>query len=76
MLNEIEKLNNDSKVHGIIVQLPFDAINNLDSDLVTNSVDPSKDVDGLHFENAGKLITGFRDDAFVPCKYFKGVECK
>ncbi len=43
-------------------------MNNLDSDLITNSVDPSKDVDGLHFENAGKLITGLRDDAFVPCK--------
>jgi 5,10-methylene-tetrahydrofolate dehydrogenase/methenyl tetrahydrofolate cyclohydrolase len=43
-------------------------VNNLDSDLITNSVDPSKDVDGLHFENAGKLITGLRDDAFVPCK--------
>ncbi len=40
--------------------------------MVTNSVDPSKDVDGLHFENAGKLLTGLRDDTFVPCnKTFK-----
>lgn len=38
--------------------------------MVTNSVDPAKDVDGLHFENAGKLITGLRDDAFVPCTVF------
>ena len=42
----INDLNNDDSIHGIIVQLPLDCIENIDADLCTNSVIPSKDVDG------------------------------
>lgn len=67
LLNEIEKLNADFKTHGIIVQLPFDSARQLDADTVINALDPNKDVDGLHFTNAGKVLNGLLDDSFVPC---------
>jgi methylenetetrahydrofolate dehydrogenase (NADP+)/methenyltetrahydrofolate cyclohydrolase/formyltetrahydrofolate synthetase len=67
LLNEIDKLNNDSKIHGIIVQLPFDCEYNLDSDAIINNVNPRKDVDGLHFINAGKILHGDLNEAFIPC---------
>jgi len=46
-LSEINKYNSDSSVHGIIVQMPLDCIENIDSHLITNAVSPEKDVDGL-----------------------------
>ena len=59
----IDQLNNDPKVHGILVQLPLPA--QLDSDLVINSIDPAKDVDGFHISNVGLLGTGQK--SMVPC---------
>lgn len=67
LLNEIEKLNADFKTHGIIVQLPFDSARQLDPDTIINALDPNKDVDGLHFSNAGKVLNGLLDDSFIPC---------
>ena len=67
LVREIERLNLDPSINGIIVQLPFDCERNIDSDVVVNTVDPSKDVDGLHFVNAGKLIHGQTGEAFIPC---------
>ena len=56
-LNEIiEGLNNDPKVHGILVQLPLPE--HLDEAAVIHAIDPTKDVDGLHPENAGLLVLG------------------
>lgn len=46
LLNEIQKLNDDPKIHGIIVQMPLDSENSIDSHLVTDAVSPAKDVDG------------------------------
>ena len=46
MLSTVERLNNDENVHGIIVQLPLDSENPIDSSLATNAVSPEKDVDG------------------------------
>jgi methylenetetrahydrofolate dehydrogenase (NADP+) / methenyltetrahydrofolate cyclohydrolase / formyltetrahydrofolate synthetase len=46
-LSEINKYNSDPSVHGIIVQMPLDCIENIDSHLITNAVSPEKDVDGL-----------------------------
>ncbi len=63
LLTLIEKLNNDPKVHGILVQLPLP--DHLNENLVINSIDPSKDVDGFHISNVGMLATG--QDAMVPC---------
>lgn len=64
LLGLIEKLNNDSTVHGILVQLPLPS--HLDEDEVINAISPKKDVDGFHPINAGKLLIG-DDDAFVAC---------
>lgn len=61
----IEDLNNDAAVHGILVQLPLP--DHLDDDIVTQAIDPGKDVDGFHFINIGKLTSGRTADAFVPC---------
>jgi 5,10-methylene-tetrahydrofolate dehydrogenase/methenyl tetrahydrofolate cyclohydrolase len=66
-LNQIKELNKDNKVHGIIVQLPFDSDQNLNVNLIINSVHQSKDVDGLTNENAGKLTNGFLNDCIIPC---------
>lgn len=65
VLGLIEKLNQDPRVHGILVQLPLPS--HLDEELITQSILPQKDVDGFHFENIGKLTAGRSDDAFVPC---------
>lgn len=54
-------------MHGIIVQLPFDSDNSISSDKIVNTVRPDKDVDGLHYANAGKILHGQLNDAFVPC---------
>lgn len=63
LLALIDKLNRDPAVHGILVQLPLPG--HLNSDLVINSIDPAKDVDGFHISNVGLLATGQK--AMVPC---------
>lgn len=63
LLALIDKLNNDPEVHGILVQLPLP--DHLNSDLVINSIDPAKDVDGFHISNVGLLGTGQK--SMVPC---------
>ncbi|MBL4693085.1 MAG: bifunctional methylenetetrahydrofolate dehydrogenase/methenyltetrahydrofolate cyclohydrolase FolD [Magnetovibrio sp.] len=63
VLAKVEKLNNDSDVHGILVQLPLpDQINEAH---VINAISPDKDVDGFHVINTGRLATGQK--AMVPC---------
>jgi len=63
LLAVVARLNADPNVHGILVQLPLPS--HLDSDLVINSIDPAKDVDGFHISNVGLLGTGQK--AMVPC---------
>src|ERR1043166_8010131 len=53
LLALIARLNRDSAVHGILVQLPLPK--SLDTGTVINAIDPAKDVDGLHPNNAGRL---------------------
>ncbi|XP_048732585.1 C-1-tetrahydrofolate synthase, cytoplasmic-like isoform X1 [Ostrea edulis] len=67
VLETVEKLNNDPSVHGIIVQLPLDTVNDIDAHLVTNTIKPEKDVDGLHESNAGKLARGDLEGCIFPC---------
>lgn len=62
LLDEIERLNNDPDVDGILVQLPLPK--HISNDEVINAIYPDKDVDGFHPVNAGKLIQGL--PAFVP----------
>jgi methylenetetrahydrofolate dehydrogenase (NADP+) / methenyltetrahydrofolate cyclohydrolase len=59
----VEKLNNDPKIHGILVQLPLPA--HLDESQVLLAIDPNKDVDGFHPVNVGKMVVG--EEAFLPC---------
>lgn len=63
LLREIERLNADSTVHGILVQLPLPK--QIDEYAVINAISPSKDVDGFTAVNVGNLNIG--KDCFVPC---------
>lgn len=63
LIEQIQKLNNDETVHGILIQLPLPP--HLNSQIAISSIDPSKDVDGFHIENAGALMTG--NPRFIPC---------
>lgn len=63
LLQEIDELNQDSNVHGILVQLPLP--HHIDEARVIEAIDPSKDVDGFHPENVGKLSIGI--DCLTPC---------
>jgi len=54
LLALIDKLNADSSVHGILVQLPLPK--HIDADVVTERIDPRKDVDGLTPYNMGRLL--------------------
>ncbi len=65
LLALIDDLNADSEIHGILVQLPLP--DHLGEQTVTQAIAPSKDVDGFHFVNIGKLTSGRTSDAFVPC---------
>src|SRR6266446_4890777 len=53
LLALIANLNRDSSVHGILVQLPLPK--SLHTETIINAIDPAKDVDGLHPNNAGRL---------------------
>lgn len=63
LLQLIEKLNLDSKVNGILVQLPVPA--HIDADKIIRTISPEKDVDGFHPQNVGKLVIG--ENGFVSC---------
>ena len=63
IISKIQELNLNQSFHGILVQLPLpDQIND---DIIINSIDPKKDVDGFHTYNLGCLISG--KSGFVPC---------
>src|SRR6202048_1193863 len=63
LLALIAELNLDRSVHGILVQLPLPK--SLHTETIINAIDPAKDVDGLHPNNAGRLAGGFA--ALSPC---------
>lgn len=63
LIKEVEKLNADKKVNGILVQLPLPK--HMDERTVINTISPEKDVDGFHIINTGLLATG--QDCIVPC---------
>ena len=62
VLNTVQKLNDDPRFHGILVQLPLP--DQVDELAVIESINPDKDVDGLHPFNVGKLVQGRAD--FIP----------
>lgn len=59
----VAKMNKDSKIHGILVQLPLPK--HLNEAEVLLAIDPAKDVDGFHPMNVGKMVVG--EKAFLPC---------
>ena len=63
LLELINRLNLNNDVHGILVQLPLPG--HINADVVINSIDPEKDVDGFHISNVGLLATGQK--SIVPC---------
>lgn len=56
LLAKVEELNNNDDIDGFIVQVPLPK--HIDEDKVTETIDPSKDVDGFHPENLGKMMLG------------------
>lgn len=63
LLDLIARLNQDPKIHGILVQLPLPS--HLDENKVILAIDPKKDVDAFHTENVGKIMLGNYE--FLPC---------
>ncbi|MBN1804269.1 MAG: bifunctional methylenetetrahydrofolate dehydrogenase/methenyltetrahydrofolate cyclohydrolase FolD [Sedimentisphaerales bacterium] len=59
----VEKMNNDPKINGILVQLPLPM--DINEAEVLLAIDPAKDVDGFHPVNVGKMVVG--EKAFLPC---------
>ncbi|MCD4762687.1 MAG: bifunctional methylenetetrahydrofolate dehydrogenase/methenyltetrahydrofolate cyclohydrolase FolD [Desulfobacterales bacterium] len=63
LLKLIDELNNDSSIHGILVQLPLPK--HINEASVLYAIDPNKDVDGFHPVNVGKMVIG--EKCFLPC---------
>lgn len=63
LIAKIEELNQDDKIHGILVQLPLPK--HINEDLVLDTIDPAKDVDGFHPMNLGNLFAG--KPTMIPC---------
>lgn len=63
LLTLISRLNNDEKVKGILMQLPIPK--HIREDKIIQAIAPSKDVDGFHPENVGKLVIG--EEGLLPC---------
>jgi len=64
LVHQIELLNRDPNIDGILVQLPLPS--HIDEKAVTTAIDPKKDVDGFHPLNLGKMLLG-ENDGFLPC---------
>lgn len=64
LLKQIELLNIDPMIDGILVQLPLPP--HIDEKKITAAISPSKDVDGFHPLNVGKMLLG-EEDGFLPC---------
>ena len=63
LISFIDSLNSDNSIHGILIQLPLPE--HLNEELVLNTINPNKDVDGFHPINIGKLLIGSPN--FIPC---------
>jgi methylenetetrahydrofolate dehydrogenase (NADP+) / methenyltetrahydrofolate cyclohydrolase len=63
LIEVINSLNNDPSVHGILLQLPLPS--HIDQFEVINKIKPTKDVDGLTYQNAGLLLN--KKSSLIPC---------
>ena len=64
LLKEIDRLNQDPLVDGILIQLPLPP--HIHTFRIVSAIDPQKDVDGFHPLNVGKMLLG-EPDGFLPC---------
>lgn len=64
LVTEIERLNADDSIHGILIQSPLPK--HMDEEGITDLISPPKDVDGFHPVNLGRLVQG-RTDGMLPC---------
>jgi methylenetetrahydrofolate dehydrogenase (NADP+)/methenyltetrahydrofolate cyclohydrolase len=64
LLAIVDQLNDDPKIHGILVQMPLPK--QINPDAIVRRIRPDKDVDGFHPVNVGKLLIGEKD-GFAPC---------
>jgi len=69
LINTVLQLNKDPKIHGILVQFPLPANLRYLEEKVTNTIDPTKDVDCFHPFNVGKLMTTktLDENLIMPC---------
>ncbi|KAL7309087.1 tetrahydrofolate synthase [Mucor circinelloides] len=65
LLRKVKQLNDDNKVHGILVQMPLPS--HIDEGLVIETIDPRKDVDGFHAFNIGNMAKKATTPLFLPC---------
>ncbi|WP_332065406.1 bifunctional methylenetetrahydrofolate dehydrogenase/methenyltetrahydrofolate cyclohydrolase FolD [Bartonella sp. CB189] len=65
LLQLIARLNADSKIHGILVQIPLPE--HINTNRVTQAISFQKDIDGFHYINIGKLSANALEDAIIPC---------
>jgi len=63
LLKIVDKYNKDTKIHGILVQLPLPK--HINEAKILYAIDPEKDVDGFHPVNVGKMMLG--EQCFLPC---------
>jgi methylenetetrahydrofolate dehydrogenase (NADP+)/methenyltetrahydrofolate cyclohydrolase len=63
LISVVHRLNEDARIHGILVQLPLPK--HVNSRAVIEAIVPHKDVDGFHYQNVGSLVVG--ESAFYPC---------
>lgn len=63
LLSTIKRINDNPNLHGLLIQLPLPK--HIDTTKILEAVDPSKDVDGFHPYNMGRLVEGL--DTFAPC---------
>lgn len=70
LLEQIKDLNNNSQIHGILVQLPLP--DHIDDDKVLEAISVDKDADGFHLYNMGALVVG--NTVFPPCTPY-GIQC-
>ena len=65
LYNEIDRLNNDKMIHGILIQLPIPK--HLNEEAILKKIEYTKDVDGFHASNIGYLAMERRNPLFIPC---------
>jgi methylenetetrahydrofolate dehydrogenase (NADP+)/methenyltetrahydrofolate cyclohydrolase/formyltetrahydrofolate synthetase len=65
LLQEIRTLNDNHMIHGLLIQLPLPS--HIDERVITEAIDPKKDVDGFHSSNIGELAKKGLVPSFLPC---------